>query len=79
MFRECDLDDSVCRMLKSKPILICCPLQILKPMLHALLIPGTLSFLSVASNRRLKAAAFRLIGAYLKKVGFLQILWHCIM
>ena len=43
-------------------------LQILKPMLHALLIPGTLSFLSVASNRRLKAAAFRLIGAYVKKV-----------
>ena len=46
-------------------------LQILKPMLHALLIPGTLSFLSVASNGRLKAAAFRLIGAYVKKVGFL--------
>ena len=39
-------------------------------MLHALLIPGTLSFLSVASNGRLKAAAFRLIGAYLKRVGF---------
>jgi len=39
-------------------------------MLHALLIPGTLSFLSVASNRRLKAAAFRLVGAYVKKVFF---------
>lgn len=37
-------------------------------MLHALLIPGTLSFLSVASNRRLKAAAFRLLGAYMVKV-----------
>jgi len=37
-------------------------------MLHALLIPGTLSFLSVASNRRLKTAAFRLIGAYVEKV-----------
>jgi protein phosphatase 1 regulatory subunit 37 len=37
-------------------------------MLHALLIPDTLSFLSVASNRRLKAPAFRLIGAYLTQV-----------
>ncbi|KDR79326.1 hypothetical protein GALMADRAFT_243316 [Galerina marginata CBS 339.88] len=47
---------------------------ILKPMLHALLIPGTLSFLSVASNRRLKVAAFRLIGAYVKKAKTLQFL-----
>ena len=37
-------------------------------MLHALLIPDTLSFLSVASNRRLKAPAFRMIGAYLAQV-----------
>lgn len=37
-------------------------------MLHALLIPGTLTYLSVASNRRLKAPAFKLIGAYLSKV-----------
>ena len=36
-------------------------------MLHALLIPGTLTFLSVASNRRLKAPAFRLIGAFMMK------------
>ncbi|KAF9477211.1 RNI-like protein [Pholiota conissans] len=48
--------------------------HILKPMLHALLIPGTLSFLSVASNRRLKTAAFRLIGAYVKKAKTLQFL-----
>ncbi|KIM43835.1 hypothetical protein M413DRAFT_18150 [Hebeloma cylindrosporum] len=48
--------------------------HILKPMLHALLIPGTLSFLSVASNRRLKTAAFRLIGAYVKKAKSLQFL-----
>ena len=40
----------------------------LKPILHALLIPGTLSFLSFASNRRLKAPAYRLIGAYIAKV-----------
>ena len=36
-------------------------------MLHALLIPGTLTFLSVASNRRLKAPSFRLIGAFMIK------------
>ena len=33
-----------------------------------MLIPGTLTFLSVASNRRLKANAFKLIGAYVSKV-----------
>ncbi len=38
------------------------------PFLHSLLIPGTLSFLSVASNRNLKLTpAFRLIGANAKK------------
>jgi hypothetical protein len=36
-------------------------------MLHALLIPGTLTFLSVTSNRRLKAPAFRFIGAFMIK------------
>ncbi|KAI0360641.1 RNI-like protein [Trametes cingulata] len=46
----------------------------LKPILHALLIPGTLTFLSVSSNRRLKAPAFRLIGAYLTKAKSLQFL-----
>ena len=78
VFRECDLDDSVRCILKFTRLKLSL-LQILKPMLHALLIPGTLSFLSVASNRRLKTAAFRLIGAYVKKVSFLQLLWHCIM
>ncbi|KAI0300513.1 hypothetical protein B0F90DRAFT_1810386 [Multifurca ochricompacta] len=48
--------------------------QILKPILHALLIPGTLTFLSVASNRRLKAPAFRLIGAFMTKAKTLQFL-----
>jgi protein phosphatase 1 regulatory subunit 37 len=43
--------------------------QTLRPMLHALLIPGSLSFLSVASNRRLKASSYRLIGAFMAKVG----------
>ncbi|TFK65923.1 RNI-like protein [Pluteus cervinus] len=46
----------------------------LKPMLHALLIPNTLSFLSVASNRRLRAPAFRLIGAYLANAKSIQFL-----
>ncbi|KAF5339788.1 hypothetical protein D9611_009036 [Ephemerocybe angulata] len=48
--------------------------HVLKPILHSLLIPGTLSFLSVASNRRLKMPAFRLLGAYLKKAKSLQFL-----
>jgi protein phosphatase 1 regulatory subunit 37 len=45
--------------------------QVLKPILHSLLLPGSLSFLSIASNRRLKTPAFRLLGAYLKKAGHL--------
>ncbi|KAI0693949.1 RNI-like protein [Cerioporus squamosus] len=48
--------------------------HILKPILHALLIPNTLTFLSVASNRRLKAPAFRIIGAYVTKAKSLQFL-----
>ncbi|KAF9489856.1 RNI-like protein [Pleurotus eryngii] len=48
--------------------------HILKPMLHALLIPGTLSYLSVASNRRLKTSAFRLIGAFAIQAKSLEFL-----
>ncbi|KAK0199598.1 hypothetical protein DFS33DRAFT_1267449 [Desarmillaria ectypa] len=48
--------------------------NILKPMLHALLIPNTLTFLSVASNRRLKTAAFRLIAAFATKSASLEFL-----
>ncbi|KAK0443366.1 uncharacterized protein EV420DRAFT_1649300 [Desarmillaria tabescens] len=48
--------------------------NILKPMLHALLIPNTLTFLSVASNRRLKTAAFRLIAAFAAKSTSLEFL-----
>ncbi|CCM02426.1 uncharacterized protein FIBRA_04524 [Fibroporia radiculosa] len=47
---------------------------ILKPILHSLLIPDSLSFLSVASNKRLKASAFRLLGAYVAKAKSLQFL-----
>ncbi|KAK0493573.1 hypothetical protein EDD18DRAFT_1256899 [Armillaria luteobubalina] len=47
---------------------------ILKPMLHALLIPNTLTFLSVASNRRMKTAAFRLISAFAAKSASLEFL-----
>ncbi|KAL5504946.1 hypothetical protein ACEPAH_7609 [Sanghuangporus vaninii] len=46
----------------------------LKPILHSLLMPGTLNFLSVASNRRLKAPAFKLIGAFVQKSKNLQFL-----
>lgn len=42
--------------------------------MHSLLISGSVSFLSVASNRRLKAPAFRLIGAYMKKSQALRFL-----
>lgn len=46
----------------------------LKPLLHALLIPNSLHFLSISSNRRLKVGAFKLIGAYLQKSTSLQFL-----
>ncbi|KAI0746800.1 RNI-like protein [Daedaleopsis nitida] len=46
----------------------------LKPILHSLLIPNTLTFLSVASNRRMKGPAFRVIGAYLSRARGLQFL-----
>ncbi|ESK86946.1 leucine-rich repeat-containing protein 68-like [Moniliophthora roreri MCA 2997] len=46
----------------------------LKPMLHSLLISNSLTFLSVASNRRLKTPAFRLVGAYVAKATSLQFL-----
>ncbi|KAF8129472.1 hypothetical protein EV363DRAFT_1219973 [Boletus edulis] len=46
----------------------------LKPILHALLIPGTLEYLSVASNRRLKPPAFKLIGTYASQAKSLQFL-----
>ncbi|KIL56431.1 hypothetical protein M378DRAFT_17099 [Amanita muscaria Koide BX008] len=46
----------------------------LKPILHSLLIPGSLSYLSIASNKRMKAPAFRLIGAYVAMAKSLQFL-----
>lgn len=67
VFKECDLDEHVSRLAHIYLPSHQCFRQILKPMLHALLIPGTLTFLSVASNRRMKAPAFRLIGAYVSK------------
>ncbi|KAI5119230.1 hypothetical protein M0805_002155 [Coniferiporia weirii] len=48
--------------------------HILKPLLHALLIPNTLNFLSVASNRRLKTPAFKLISVFIQKSSNLQFL-----
>ncbi|KAJ7136385.1 hypothetical protein C8R43DRAFT_929206 [Mycena crocata] len=46
----------------------------LKPILHALLIPRSLSYLSLASNRRLKGAAWKLVGAYVGKAHSLTFL-----
>lgn len=43
-------------------------LQSLKPILHALLIPQTLPYLSLAGNRRLKPPAYKLIGIFAVKV-----------
>ncbi|TFK50472.1 RNI-like protein [Heliocybe sulcata] len=48
--------------------------HILKPILHALLIPQSLTFLCLSLNRRLKPPAFRLIGAYVAKAKSLQFL-----
>lgn len=41
----------------------------LKPILHALLISGTLPSLSLAGNKRMKAAGWRLLAVFLKKVS----------
>lgn len=83
VFRECDLDEHVglpvapIISLSTSNQPICYPIydaysvtfcQILKPILHSLLIPDSLHFLSVASNRRLRSPAYRLIAAYLTKV-----------
>ncbi|KAK7051764.1 hypothetical protein R3P38DRAFT_3343862 [Favolaschia claudopus] len=46
----------------------------LKPLLHALLIPRSLAYLSLAANRKLKANAWKLIGAYLSKAHSLTFL-----
>ncbi|KAG8935191.1 hypothetical protein FRC01_007424 [Tulasnella sp. 417] len=46
----------------------------LKPILHALLIPQTLPYLSLAGNRRLKPPAYKLIGIFAVKANALQFL-----
>lgn len=69
VFRECNLDDQVRFRYFFQFNFLIVVLQMLKSMLHALLIPGSLTFLSVASNRRLKAPAYRVIGAYVSKVS----------
>jgi hypothetical protein len=40
----------------------------LKPILHALLVSGTLPSLSLAGNRKIKAGGWRLLAVFLKKV-----------
>jgi protein phosphatase 1 regulatory subunit 37 len=41
----------------------------LKPILHALLISGTLPNLGLGGNRRIKAGGWRLVAVFLKKVS----------
>jgi protein phosphatase 1 regulatory subunit 37 len=40
----------------------------LKPILHALLVSGTLPSLSLVGNRKIKAGGWRLLAVFLKKV-----------
>ncbi len=68
VFKECDLDEIVSDTLPLGKASFNDAFKILKPILHSLLIPGTLTLLSVSSNRRLKAPGLRLIGAYATKV-----------
>ncbi|KAF8324920.1 uncharacterized protein EI90DRAFT_3074459 [Cantharellus anzutake] len=46
----------------------------LKLLLHALLIPNSLPYLSLSSNKRLKSAACRFIGTYVSKANTLEFL-----
>ncbi|KAG8883926.1 hypothetical protein FRB97_005600 [Tulasnella sp. 331] len=46
----------------------------LKPILHALLIPQSLPYLSLSGNKRLKHPAYKLIGIYATKANALQFL-----
>jgi hypothetical protein len=45
--------------------------EALKPILHALLISGTLPSLSLAGNKKIKAAGWRLVSVFLKQVRLL--------
>jgi hypothetical protein len=65
--KECDLDEHVSVRFRGS-FRVSSHVQNLKPLLHALLIPNSLHFLSVSSNRRLKVGAFKLISAYVQKV-----------
>lgn len=46
----------------------------LKPILHSLLIPNSISYLSIASNKNLKNTSWRLVGVFLSKAVTLQFL-----
>ncbi|EJD40745.1 RNI-like protein [Auricularia subglabra TFB-10046 SS5] len=46
----------------------------IKPVLHALLIPCSITFLSLAGNKRLKSPGFRLLGSYISGANTLQFL-----
>lgn len=57
------------------------PPQSLKPILHALLISGTLPQLSLSGNRKLRSQGWRMVAAYIKKVSrpFLESEPHFLM
>ena len=42
--------------------------DVLKPILHALLISGTLPTLSLAGNKKIKSGGWRLLAVFLKRV-----------
>lgn len=42
--------------------------EALKPILHALLVSGTLSSLSLAGNKRIRAGGWAIVAVFLKKV-----------
>ncbi|KAK7451206.1 hypothetical protein VKT23_012542 [Stygiomarasmius scandens] len=46
----------------------------LKPILHSLLIPDSIHFISLASNKKLKLPSFRLISAFVQKSSSIQFL-----
>lgn len=48
--------------------------EALKPILHALLVSGTLPYLSLAGNKKIKPAGWRLVSDYLKQARTLKYL-----
>ena len=43
--------------------------DVLKPILHALLVSGTLPTLSLAGNKKIRAGGWRLLAVFMKRVS----------